>query len=134
MQTNLRYQGVFFLNDKDFYSELKYILKGSCILNIIIYLISLVFTLNISVMLGLLLGSVVLFINLHLLRRNLDTAVEFGSNRLRLMSGYLLRYFLLGSAFYFAVKLKSINEFCVIVPQLYPKVLYTLLSVRNNSK
>ena len=92
------------------------------------------FTFNISVMLGLLLGSVVLFINLHLLRRNLDTAVEFGSNRLRLMCGYLLRYFLLGSAFYFAVKLKSINEFCVIVPQLYPKVLYTLLGVRNNSK
>lgn len=122
------------MNDKDFYAELKFIFKGACVLNLIIYLLSLIFNLNISVLLGLVLGSLILFINLHLLKKDLNHSVEFGSNRIRLMCGYLLRYLLICSAFYFAVKVKVVNPYGVIVPQLYPRILYTIKSIRNNKE
>jgi len=122
------------LDDKDFYNELKFILKGSCILNIVIYLLSLIFNLNISILLGLLLGTLILYINLNLLKKDINRSVEFGSSRIRLMCGYLLRYLLICSAFYFAVKVNVVNPYGVVVPQFYPRVLYTLKSIRNNKE
>jgi hypothetical protein len=121
------------LNSKDFYAEVKFILKGTCILDVAIYLLSLILKPNISVLLGLLLGTLILYVNLHLLRRDLDTAVYRGSSRIKLMCGYLLRYLLIGSAFYFAVKV-GINPYGVVVVQTYPKVLYTLKSILQNRK
>lgn len=117
------------LNNRDFYNELKFIFKGSCVLNLVIYLLSLIFQLNVSVLLGLLLGTLVLYLNLHLLRHDLDNAVKYGSSRFKIMCGYLLRYLLIGTAFYFSVNIGIINPFGVIVVQMYPKVLYTLKSI-----
>lgn len=122
------------MSNEDFKSECYFILKGSCMMNVIIFIISLVFKMNVSVFLGLLLGTGVLFINLNLLRRDLDNAVKYGNNRFKLMCGYLLRYLLIGCAFYFATNVKVINPFGVIVPMFYPKILYTLKSIINNKK
>lgn len=117
------------MNDKDFYNELRFILKGSLILNVVIYLLSLIFKLNVSTLLGLLLGTLILYINLNLLKKDLNRAVEHGSNRLRLMGGYLLRYLLICSGFYFAIRVEVINPFGIAIVQLYPRVLYTLKSI-----
>ncbi len=123
-----------YLNSKEFNKELKFIFKGSCIINLVIYLISLIFQRNVSILLGLILGTFVLYINLHLLRHDLDNAVRFGHSRLKLMSGYLLRYLLIGTAFYFSVNVGVINPFGVVVVQTYPKVLYTLRSIINKER
>ncbi|MGN1411742.1 MAG: ATP synthase subunit I [Oscillospiraceae bacterium] len=122
------------MNDKDFNKECLYLFKGSCILNAIIFVISLILKMNISVLVGLLLGTGILFINLNLLRRDLDNAIKYGNNKARLMCGYLLRYLLIGCAFYFATKVKIINPCGVIIPLFYPRVLYTLKSIINNKK
>lgn len=120
------------MNNSDFYNELKYIFKGSCILNLIIFLLSLIFVSNVSMLLGLLLGTLILFINLFLLKKDINRSVEFGSSRFKLMCGYLLRYLLIGSAFYFAIKVKIINPYGVIFPQIYPRIVYTIKGIRNN--
>jgi hypothetical protein len=122
------------LNSKEFHKELKFIFKGSCVINTIIYLLSLIFQRNVSILLGLILGTFVLYINLNLLRHDLDNAVRFKHSRLRLMSGYLLRYLLIGTAFYFAVNVEVVNPFGVVVVQTYPKILYTLKSIFNKER
>lgn len=130
----LNHGGDFTLNDKDFNRECLYLFKGSCILNVIIFVISLILKMNISVLVGLILGTGILFINLNLLRHDIDNAIKYGNNKVRLMCGYLLRYFLIGCAFYFATKVKIINPFGVIIPLFYPRVLYTLGSIIKNKK
>ncbi len=122
------------MNTKDFYDECKFIFRGSCILNLVIIVVSLAFKRDVSVLLGLLLGTGILFINLNLLKHDIDNAVKYGHNRFKLMCGYLLRYLLLGCAFYFATNVELLNPYGVILPAFYPKVLYTLKSIINSKK
>lgn len=117
------------MRDDDFHRELRYILKGACVLDVVVYLVSLVLSVNVSVLLGLLLGTLVLYVNLNLLMRDIRHAVDRGSSRVRTVCGYLLRYLLIGSAFYFAVEVGVVNPYAVVVVQLYPRVLYTLKSI-----
>lgn len=85
-------------------------------------------------LLGLILGTIILFINLNLLKRDINSVVNLGGNQKRLYLGYMLRYLLIASAFYFTAHVKVINTIGVILPQFYPKIAYTIKSIVENKK
>lgn len=109
--------------------ELKFLLPRAAVFDIVVYLISLpVYKLGAEVPLGLLAGTAVMLLNFIILGMSAERAVERSvSSAKRLMFGsYLLRLTITGVLFFAGVKLPQINLFAAAIPQLYPKVAYTL--------
>ena len=122
------------MNEEDYKKEVLYIFKSSCILNVIVYLPTLIFKANIDMLLGLILGTIILFINLNLLKHDINSVVNLGGNKKSLYLGYVLRYLLIASAFYFTAHVEIINPIGVILPQFYPKIAYTIKAIVENKK
>lgn len=107
--------------------ELKIIGFRSIFLNISAYLISFIFLgLNISMLIGLLLGTLVMFIYLIMLYRSIENTVSAGLRfaRAKMMGGYLLRLLLIGILIVASFKLDFINPVGAILPIFYPKMIY----------
>ncbi len=113
--------------DDNLKSELKFIGKYSLVLNIVAYLVSLaVVGLNISMLLGLLIGTVVEFVYLIMLYKSIEKSVGLNekSAQSKMMGGYLLRLLVIGVAMVTAFKVSCINPVGVFLPVFYPKIIY----------
>ena len=109
--------------------ELKFLLPRALIFDGIIYIISLpVYKLCVDVPLGLLAGTAVMLLNFIILGLSSERAVEMPLPRAKgyMFGSYMVRLLITGVLFVAGLKLPQINLPAAAIPQLYPKLAYTL--------
>lgn len=116
------------------------LLKRAVFLNIAAYLISvIVLGATLRFALGLLIGTAVLFCSLLLLRQSVlhmeDDAKRYGTtSQRRYLLFYAGRLLVFAAAFGAAVKFRTrISPAAVVVPMLYPRLIYTAGAVFSRS-
>ena len=109
--------------------ELKFLLPRAAVFDCVIYLISLpVYKLCADVPLGLLAGTAVMLLNFIILGLSAERAVERPLSWAKgiMFGSYMLRLLITGVLFYAGLKLPQIHLLAAAIPQLYPKLAYTL--------
>ncbi|MCM1023189.1 MAG: ATP synthase subunit I [Prevotella sp.] len=109
--------------------ELKFLLPRAAVLDLAVYLISLpVYKLCAEVPLGLLAGTAVMLLNFIILGLSSERAVErpLASAKGYMFGSYMIRLLITGLLFWAGIKLPQINLVAAAIPQLYPKLAYTL--------
>lgn len=109
--------------------EIKFLLPRVLVFDAAIYIISLpVYGLCVEVPLGLLAGTMVMFINFIILGLSSERAVErpLPAAKGYMFGSYMLRLLITGLLFYAGIKIPSVNLIAAAIPQLYPKMAYTL--------
>lgn len=111
--------------------ELRFAVIGTLLLDVLVWLVSLLFAgFGIAAPLGLLLGSAGMLCNLLLLRRTIQNAVYHGKTQD--FGGYLLRCLISSAVIALGMCFPQINGFCVILPFLYPKIIFGVMTMRKN--
>ncbi len=108
-------------------NELKFIGIRSVFLNISAYLISFLFIgVNISMLLGLVLGTAVMFIYLVMLYNSVEKSIVLQEKKAKnkMMRGYLFRLLVIGAAVVLSFNVSIINPVGVLLPLFYPKIIY----------
>lgn len=120
----------------DFKKEMKFIFRWAFALDLIVYGISLIFLgINFSMVTGLLLGNIILFINLsHLYKSILKITAYGGKSKNPMMSGYLIRSFIVCTGLAVSLKCGWINTIGTVLPVFYPKLIYTFYSIVKGGK
>ena len=109
--------------------ELKFLLPRAAVFDCVIYLISLpVYKFCAEVPLGLLTGTAVMVLNFIILGVSAEHAVERSLSVAKgmMFGSYMLRLLIMGALFVAGIKLPQINLLAAAIPQLYPKLAYTL--------
>ncbi len=113
--------------------ELRFAAVCTLILDVLVWLCSLLFVgFGIAVPLGLLLGSLGMLCNLYLLSRTIRNAVYHG--RTRDFGGYLMRCGISCGVIALGMIVEQISPLAVILPFLYPKLIFGILSMRREKK
>ncbi len=109
--------------------ELAFLLPRALVLDGIIFLISLPFYKPcIEIPAGLALGTLVMTLNFIILGFSAERAVErsVSSAKRYMFASYLVRFTIMGVLFAVSVRSPYINVVTAAVPQLYPRICYTL--------
>ncbi|HAP79149.1 MAG TPA: hypothetical protein DCQ78_03050 [Ruminococcus sp.] len=124
------------MNSFNFKNELKFILMWTLSLDLVAYGISVIFMgINISFLLGLLIGSLTLFINLWHLYRSVRKVIAKGrGNKNAMLGGYLFRSLVACISVAVSFRFDWINTIGAVLPLFYPKVIYTLYSIVKGGK
>ncbi|MDE6708666.1 MAG: hypothetical protein K2K06_11610 [Oscillospiraceae bacterium] len=116
---------------QDLHRELHFAMICTVMLDVIIWVISLFLVkFQIAVILGLILGSVGMIVNLFLLRKSILNAVYFGKTKD--FVGYLLRCLIASVMIAISLIFSCVNTVTTVLPFLYPKIIFGILSVRSN--
>ncbi|MBD5142201.1 MAG: hypothetical protein HDT22_01125 [Ruminococcus sp.] len=116
---------------QDLHRELHFAMICTVMLDVIIWVISLFLVkFQIAVILGLILGSVGMIVNLFLLRKSILNAVYFGKTKD--FVGYLLRCLIASVMIAISLIFSYVNTVTTVLPFLYPKIIFGILSVRSN--
>ena len=115
---------------EDLTKEIRFAGICTVVLDLIFWIISLfVMKFSIAVILGLLLGSIGMMANLCLLRRSILNAVRFGQTRD--IKGYLFRVLIASAVIAAGLMSEHVNAVATVVPFLYPKIIFGILSFRT---
>lgn len=107
--------------------ELRFAAVGTAVLDLVLWLVSLPLCgISIAFPLGLLCGSIGMYINLLLLRRSIRNAVYFGKTRD--WGGYVLRCAVASLVIAAGMCVPWIHPLAAILPFLYPKVIFGVLA------
>ncbi|MBQ2823025.1 MAG: ATP synthase subunit I [Oscillospiraceae bacterium] len=109
--------------------ELKFLAPRALILDCIIFLILLPFyKLCAEIPLGLAAGTLVMLLNFIILGLSSERAVErtIASAKRYMFASYLIRLAITGCLFVLCIKTPYLNIVTAAIPQLYPKICYTL--------
>ena len=90
-----------------------------------------------GIILGLLLGTAAMTVNLALLSYSVRHAVDRGSEksaRRYMMFFYIIRFTIMGAAIALGFTNDNINSVCTFLPLLWPKVFYTLSGFKDHIK
>lgn len=118
---------------ENLHKELRFAVVCTVLLDIVLWLCSLaVYGVGIAVPLGLLLGSTGMLCNLLLLRRTIQNAVYHGKTKD--MLGYLLRCLIASAVIAAGLMADMVSAPAAVLPFLYPKVFFGLLSVQKPKK
>lgn len=124
------------MNSFNFKNELKFILMWILSLDLVAYGISIIFMgINISFLLGLLIGSLTLLINMWHLNRSIRKVTATGrGNKNAMLGGYLFRSLVACISVAASFRFDRINTIGAVLPLFYPKVIYTLYSIVKGGK
>lgn len=112
----------------ELHQELRFAAICTIVLDLLVFGISvLCIGFRISVLFGLLLGSAGMYANLLLLRRTVQNAVYHGKTNP--IGGYLLRLLIASAVIVAGLKCPQISAAAVILPFLYPKIIFGFLAV-----
>ncbi len=109
--------------------ELRFLLPRALVFDLAVYIISLpVYGFCLEVPLGLLAGTAVMLMNFIILGLSAERAVEYpkGQAKAIMFTSYMIRFIITGLLFIAGVKFSCINLAAAAIPQLYPKLAYTL--------
>ncbi|MBQ8928590.1 MAG: hypothetical protein IJ055_10020 [Oscillospiraceae bacterium] len=115
---------------EDLHRELRFAAVCTVLLDALLWLVSVLLTgLHMAVPIGLALGSAGMYVNLLLLRRTVQRAVYHGKTRD--MAGYLLRCLVASAVIALGLLSPYVSAPAAVLPFLYPKVIFGILSVRT---
>ncbi len=118
---------------EDLHKELRFAAVCTVILDVLLWLGSLLFTgLRLAFPLGLLLGSAGMYANLLLLRRTIRNAVYHG--RTKDLAGYLLRVGIASAVIALGLLSEHVSAAGAVLPFLYPKLIFGILSFSGKKK
>ena len=109
--------------------ELKFLVPRALVFDGMIYIISLpAYGLCAEVPLGLLAGTAVMLLNFIILGLSSERAVEktLSMAKAYMFGSYMIRLAITGLLFYVGVTVPQINLLAAAIPQLYPKLAYTI--------
>lgn len=112
---------------KQLIRELKYFLIRALFLDISAYLISAFFIgFTLSMVLGLVLGTLGMTVNLILLNISIKNIVkdEGRRSRTRMFSGYIIRLGITGIIIAASMTIPFINTVGAVIPYFYPNIIY----------
>lgn len=116
---------------QDLQRELHFAMICTVMLDVIIWVVSLFLVkFQVAVILGLILGSVGMIVNLFLLRKSILNAVYFGKTKD--FASYLLRCLIASVMIAISLIFSCVNTVTTVLPFLYPKIIFGILSVRSN--
>lgn len=123
----------------DLWEELKRLAPGTLGLNLVLLLlVSAVNGFSLAFALGLLVGTALLAADLFLLSRIITGAMgkSVRAAQVQVVSGYLLRLLLIGIVFYLAVQCPLLSHYGVVIPLLYPRLIYVWQArrIKRNSQ
>ncbi len=103
--------------------ELRFAAVSTLVLDILVWLVLLPFYgIGLEVPLGLLCGSAGMLLNLWLLRRSIEKAVQLGKTQD--IAGYLLRCIVSCTVMALGMMVDGISAFAAVLPFLYPKAIF----------
>ena len=109
--------------------QLRFLLPKALIADLIVFAAALPFYgLDTKILLGLLLGTAAMTVNIILLGYSAERAVERGSARSAqryMFSFYLIRFAVMGAAIAAGFNLPCFDPVCTFLPLLWPKLIYT---------
>lgn len=114
--------------------ELKFLVPRALVFDGIVYIISLpVYSLCAEVPLGLLAGTAVMLLNFIILGLSSERAVEktLRGAKSYMFGSYMIRLAITGLLFYAGIAVPQINLLAAAIPQLYPKLAYTIDAASN---
>jgi hypothetical protein len=122
--------------------ELKFIIPCVAIADIVVYLISFIFKgFNYDVILGLLLGSVTLILNLIVLGEDVELtfrrfALDKNEKRAKrkMASSYAIRSIIVAVAIFISLVSDLFDTIGVLIPFLYVKPIYFIKSIYSDKK
>lgn len=117
--------------------ELKFLVPRALIFDGIVYIISLpAYGLCAEVPLGLLAGTAVMLLNFIILGLSSERAVEkpLSAAKGYMFGSYMIRLAITGVLFYAGVRFPQIHLLAAAIPQLYPKLAYTLHAAKLKRK
>lgn len=115
------------------HKELRFAALCTVLLDVLVWLCSLLVTgLGTAVPLGLLLGSAGMLCNLLLLRRSIQNAVYHGKTKD--IAGYLIRVGIASCVMAAGLIFAQISAVCTVLPFLYPKFIFGILSFYSPRK
>ena len=118
---------------EDLHKELHFVAAGTLVLDLLVWIVSFIMVkFRIAVLTGLLLGSVGMMCNLLLLRRSILNAVYHGKTRD--FKGYLIRVLIASAVIAAGLMSEHVSAVTAVLPFLYPKILFGILSVRTDKK
>lgn len=118
---------------EDLQKELRFAAICTVILDVIFWLGSLwISGLNLSIPIGLLLGSAGMMCNLLLLRNTVLNAVYHGKTKD--FKGYLFRMLIASAVIFAGLVSEYVNLIAAVIPFLYPKLIFGIFSHRINKK
>ena len=123
-------------------NELKFIVPCVFIADIAVYLLSFIFKgVTLSMLLGLLLGSVALILNLYVLGSDVELALKrfaLDKNEKRaknkMATSYILRSFIVAAVIFLSLISDLFDTIGVVIPFLYVKPIYMIKSSISHKK
>lgn len=119
------------MNKEEFMKELKFILIRTLFLNIGFYLIMYMifeFSDSIKALVGLILGTISMVLNIVILNYNVRMVINKGVNGKDgtpfMVIGYFFRIIITALFLYISLKLSNIYFIGAIIPLFYPKIIY----------
>lgn len=115
------------MEKKQLIHEMKFVLIRALFLDISAYLISVFFIgFTLSMVLGLVLGTSGMAVNLILLNRSVRNIVKSGGRKAqsRMFSGYIVRLGIMGVIIAAAMLIPFINTAGTVIPYFYPNLVY----------
>lgn len=115
---------------EELHKELRFAAVVTVILDVLLAVLAGLLTgWRLSVPIGLVLGSVGMYVNLLLLRRTVRNAVYHGKTKDWV--GYLLRVLIASAVIAAGLLFEQISVFGAVIPFLYPKVIFGILAMRS---
>jgi hypothetical protein len=120
----------------DFKKEFIFIAVRSAVIDIIFYLISVLFYgFTLSFLFGLILGTASMLLNFRLLYLSVIKNTKLKRTvRNPMMKGYLLRMLIASCTISLSFFLSFINPLATLIPFFYPKLIYTAYSIVKGGK
>ena len=105
-------------------------IKVMAVINVIFYLLSLIFGFNLKTLLGFLVGFLYVCLCYVYVARTVENAVEMTKDKAKrsVISCYIIRYVGLFLLCFFAMEFKIFNVVGIIIPQFYPKMALGVIS------
>lgn len=128
------------MQKEDLLRELRMLAGRVWFLDLAAYLIaSCLIGFTVSMALGLLVGTALLFVELILLNHGIYRAAEGAAKHLKLAAfgNYALRLALIAVVFYAATRIPLINPYATVIPMFFPKFIYVggaLLTLKREKR
>ncbi len=106
------------------------------LMNIPVWLISLLWGFELSMIVGLVVGTVYCILAYIYLGKTINYAVNFGEIKAKrlMLSCYIIRFIGLGILGFLALKFSFMNFFGVLIPQFYPRIVLTFMGFSKKNK
>lgn len=115
---------------------IKKLVPRMLLMNVPVWLLTLIWGFDLSMIFGLLSGTAYCILAYIYLGKTINHAVTLtkGKAKSLMISCYVTRFLVLGVLGYFALTYKYINFVGLLLPQFYPRIIFTLMGFNKQNR